>query len=222
MRTDQNNPEDYPRLTPPELVYEGKAALRKPVIVPMFATIISAAAAVALLVTLFWRPSHHRELEMMAVLKPIEAQRIELELPLRMSGQRAHFHITPAVAGKRASSREKTVAPSRSDVPAREYLTQLATLPPCVATAIPSSSASSANLLFGAQPLALNDSFLDDNLDELSWARKEFQKMTDGRFDSFGELLEYGWRSVKGELAQFNESVSNGISSIKDYNSANY
>ena len=230
--TMEHNNEEYPRLTPPTVVYEGKAALKKPAIIPLWVKVSAAAASVALLVALFWNHPSRPELELMAELSPVKAVGMEMDQPLCMTGQRAHYsefiHST-----KKNNPGVKTVVPIVSEEPKRTDLAILASMPSRPIALLPVVMDDPAlmldNHLMLDNPLLLDDPMgelamdeTESEEDELSLAKKGFQKMTDGRFDSFGELLEYGWRSVKGELAQFNESVSNGISSIKDYNSANY
>lgn len=216
-----DNLEEYPRLTPPEVVYEGKAALKKPAIIPMYAKIISAAAAVALLVTLFWKPWQRPELPLMAGLSPIASGIIETEQPLRLSGERAHF-ATSSISVRHESvsqtkpSISKPSTPKQLDPLKQGDLPLLASLSPCSAQALPSDEPSSLLMLTDlSDAVAESWSLPDEDDEDLSLARKGFQKMTDGKYDGIGDLLRQGWRSVKGELAQLNYSVSDGITSIK-------
>lgn len=217
MNTDLHN-EEYPRLTPPNVTYANKASLKKkPVVVPLYAKIMAAAAAVALLFGLFWNRSVRHEQELMAELKPVEAVRIETESLLHLTGQRAHFSLPSTPVRKTPTSPMKPVSSAPSETQRRVELPMLTSMPPCAPTLLPSGVMTSFVYPSDIQLLASDEPSYEDT-DELSWAREGFQKMTDGRFASFGELLVYGWRSVKGELAQLNESVSDGISSLKQNN----
>lgn len=214
--TMEHNNEEYPRLTPPSVVYEGKAALKKPAIIPLWVKVSAAAASVALLVTLFWNHPSRPELELMAELSPVKAVGMVMDQPLRMTGQRAHY-VIPSV--KKNKPVEKAVVPFVSEEPMRADLTLLASMPSRPAMPLPHASEVTSLMLNDLMgDLAVVETAADEDEDELSLARRGFQKMTEGRFDNFGDMLTYGWRSVKGELAQLNESVSDGITTIKNIN----
>lgn len=71
--------EELPHLEAPSLVYGSKESLKKKaILVPLFAKIVAAAAAIALLCVLFWKPKETLPLqELMAELQPIEAASLE-------------------------------------------------------------------------------------------------------------------------------------------------
>lgn len=210
--------EEFPRLVPPDVVYKGKSALKKSAVVPLYAKIASAAAVAALLAVLFWHHPARPEVELMATLKPKDAGCIETPLALCLSGQRARFVNKAKTSVRRSPAKDSPSLPVTSTA-SREELPLLAGLSPVGASLLPSADPS--YVLFPAD----NDPVLDEmeyiawnEEDDLSLARRGFQRMTDGQFDSFGEMLRYGWRSVKTELAQVDETISENISALKQKN----
>ena len=71
MNTEPNL-EEYPKLTPPDVVYEHKASLKKTVVIPLYAKIVAAAAAVVLLFGVFWLRSGLPEQELVAELNAVK------------------------------------------------------------------------------------------------------------------------------------------------------
>lgn len=197
------NNEEYPRLTPPTVVYEGKAALKKPAVIPLWVKTCAAAASVALLVALFFRHPARTELELMAELSPIRSTVIENEASLNTTGQRAHFVIP----------KRQTVQSSRE----RDELPMIAALEPTEAPALQVIAPSNdlvpgyydPSLTIVDQPLAWDDD------EEQSMLKRGFLRMTDGKYDSFGDMILSGWRSMKQEMSEFNSSVSETIVALK-------
>ena len=94
MNTDPNI-DDFPRLVPPQVVYEHKDSLKKKAtVIPLFAKVTSAAAVVALLIGLFWWRSATPEQPLMAEMRPIAATAIESQGPTLLRESQAHFVVT--------------------------------------------------------------------------------------------------------------------------------
>ena len=251
MNTELNNL-DEPRLTPPEVVYEKKASLKKKAVVPLYVQIASAAAAVALVLTLSWpRPDRPAE-ELMAALKPLAAKwtvagegKIVSDEGKLFSDEGtlvAHVEkpdpVEQTVAVEQTEQAQKAqpnpVRPSRpaTTLPTnREALPLLAAMPELtgpatVLTGTFEAGAVSSN--FGTEDLAIlpqsslaelalawtPESHLVDEMAE-SVLGRGLIKMTEGEYEGVGSILRQGWRSVKVELAQLNETVGTGFRQLK-------
>lgn len=212
MKTDPNI-NDYPRLVPPDVVYEGKDALKKKaMVIPLYVKVISAAAVVALLVGIFWRRPAMPEQVMIAELEPLKMDFVESEQPLLTSGNRAHFYM-PSVNNK-----TNPVLPSKPvdkpKVMERQELPLLAALTPCAATTLTRQNSFPELASFSEESRLALEIPRDERWDELSLARKGLLAITDGQYDSFSKMLLNGWRSVKTEMTELNDSFSDGINKI--------
>lgn len=212
MKTDPNI-NDYPRLVPPDVVYEGKDALKKKaMVIPLYVKVISAAAVVALLVGIFWRRPAMPEQVMIAELEPVKMGFVESEQPLLTSGNRAHFNM-PSVKN---NAKSVLTAPSvaKREVVERQELPLLAALTPCAATTLNQQKSLTDMVSFSEDPQLALEIPRDERWDELSLARKGLLAITDGQYDSFSKMLLNGWRSVKTEMTELNDSFSDGINKI--------
>lgn len=220
---------DYPQLVPPDVVYEHKDALKKnATVIPLFVKIASAAAAVALLVGLFWRPWATPRLDLMAEMKPLEMRSIPTETSLLTTGQRAHFVMPKTKSAARektsASVQSPTARPksptARPELPtARQELPMLASLSPNAPTLLTS---------YYAEPVVDPTSAIEMPQlaetpmqqwtwgEDLSLEQRGMLIMTDGKYDSFGRMLLGSWRALKTELAQLDESFSDGVNAVKE------
>ena len=208
--------EEMPQLTAPAVVFENKETLKhKPKVIPMFVKIASAAAAVALLFVLVWKPgSRLRDLEMTAELKPIGAQEV-VEEPMLLAESQARFIVPKQTKPVPKQSQDPKVSVSTRASEMVE-VPLLAELQPKGVSSLSSQffpSVLMASDISEPEFMAYQQPDMDDR--ELSLLRRGFLVMTDGQFDSFGGMLKESWRSVKVELAQLNESVSDGFSTIK-------
>lgn len=207
MNTDHNN-EEFPRLTPPEVVYEHKASLKKPVVIPLYAKVIAAAAAVALLFGIFWQPMPEQEL--LAELKPVEAKRIVSNETFALAESQAHF-VIPKKAVKPSS-----VQFEKNDI--RNELPMLAELQPKTAPALITSDPQFDELLAYNPYIDMlynvitSPSLENENFDDRSLISRGIAKMTDGECDSFADILVEGLRSVKVEMS----SLAMTIQSSRD------
>ena len=200
------NIDDYPRLTPPNVVYENKDALKKKAaIIPLYAKIASAAAVVALMVGLFWHLSYDRpEQVMTADLVPVKTLMERSDDSLQTTGKRAHFVVS------------KPMTPVSPSVNVRPEISLVATLEPCRTPLLKAQTPILDLRHDSFEPLMAQveqqPSFWDD---DLSMVQRGIWMITDGQHDSFGSLLLSGWRSMKEELLQINESVADGIYALK-------
>ena len=209
MNTDPNI-NDYPRLVPPDVVYEGKDALKKKaMVIPLYVKVISAAAVVALLVGIFWRRPTMPEQVMIAELEPVKMDFVETEQPLVTSGNRTHFNM-PVV--KRNTNPAQSVD-KQKDME-RQELPLLAALTPCAAPTLDQQKTVTDMVSFSEESFLALEIPQDEKWDELSIARKSLLAITDGQYDSFSKMLLHGWRSVKTEVAQLNDSFSDGVNKI--------
>ena len=204
MNTDFNN-EEYPRLTPPEVVYEHKASLKKPVVIPLYAKVIAAAAAVALLFGIFWHRNVLPEQELMAELKPVGAGQIVSDNTIALAESQAHF-VMP----------KKTVKPSAiqsEKVEKRNELPLLAELQPkTIPTLIATESQFDELLAYNSNIDISIPSLENETFDDRSLISRGIYKMTDGECDSFAAILVEGLRSVKVEMS----SLAMTIQSSRD------
>ena len=212
MNANLNN-EEYPRLTPPEVVYEHKASLKKPVLVPLYAKITAAAAAVVLLFGLFWTRSLTPEQDLMAELKPIEAERIDSNETLTLAESQARF-VVPRKTAKPSSTRlEKPVTHVRAEAP------MLAELQPKTASELINME------ILANEPLAsdiyyvFNETSLlqqEENYDsDLSLVRRGIYRITEGEHDSFSSIIGEGLQTVKGEMASIAMTLQSSRSQLR-------
>lgn len=208
MNTDLNQ-EEYPRLVPPDVVYENKSSLKKPVVIPLYAKIIASAAAVALLFGIFWNRYATPELEMIAELKPVEAMRIDSGETSVLAESQACFVIPRKTIRQSVARKEEPDAIEINDCP------MVAELQP-KATILIDSEYQPEALRDGELHYAYIDMPLVDEEEEydedLSLVGKCIYWMTDGEHDSFASLFGEGVRSVKTDLA----SVATTIQSSRD------
>lgn len=241
MNIEMNNL-DEPRLTPPEVVYEHKASLKKTAVIPLYAQIASAAAAVALVLTLCWPRSSATPLEMTAAIHSIAAKMSVPGGGKIVTDESKLFAdmgtLVPQskkydVAMETAPAPETTVSvvknqPQRNGQtverqPHRAELPLLAALPAVAShslalTDLGTSTASLALLPESSlSEIALawtSEGALADEM-AASLVERRFLQLTDGEHDGIGSMLKQGWRSVKVEIAQLNESVGEGIRLLK-------
>lgn len=222
MNTDPNI-EDYPRLVPPEVVYEGKADLKKPVVIPLYVKIASAAAAVALLVALFWRQSVMPKQPLMAEMTAIKATGVvNTESPL-LAQSDARFTLPKTQTRTKTRTETKTKPQPQTTKPntiVRETLSPIAALSPQTATLLPKEDEPAYLALSGLkdyEPMALLNA-AQDTEEDLSILRKGLLKLTDGQYDSFASMFGEGWRKAKTELAMAKEQTfSLPLQKIRDY-----
>ena len=210
MNTDLNN-EEYPRLTPPEVVYEHKDALKKKaVVIPLYVKMVAAAAAVALLFGIFWFRTSLPEQELMAELKPVGPEQVQAVETMVLSESQAHF-IVPKKAMKSSSVQPENTY-KRNELPL------LAELQPITAPALmPLESQPDlwmADEIYYASndmPIGSQEEYYDDR----SLISRGIAMMTDGECESLADILLGGLRSVKTELASLETTVQSSRAQLR-------
>lgn len=198
MNTDLNQ-EEYPRLVPPEVVYENKASLKKPMVVPLYAKIISAAAAVALLFGIFWNRHAQPELEMTAELQPVRASRIEMGEPSVLAESQAQFIIPRKTVNLPMAQEPAPVVQERPDCPMVAELRPIET-PLLMEPGFQVETLRDSDVQYAY----VNTTWLDQEEEydsDLSWVGRGIYEMTDGEHDSFASIISMGLRSVKTEIS---------------------
>ena len=210
--------EELPHLEAPQIAYEGKESLKQmslspePVegskgrandskrIIPLYVKIASVAAAAGLLLTVsLWPEKSMPKVEPVAELKPILPQRlITASETTSLPPRTIHF------AQPRVSKKEKHIVSERHEMP-------------LVAQLEPQKTQSLPTLSFFDEPdfdfiayrmntdLALShiDEYgADDEIDEqdLSLIGRGIYRLTEGRHDSFEDLISSGLTTAKKEL----------------------
>jgi hypothetical protein len=210
MNTDLHN-EEYPRLTPPDVVYEHKDALKKKaVVIPLYVKMVAAAAAVALLFGIFWFRTSLPEQELMAELKPVGPEQVQAVETMVLSESQAHF-IVPKKAMKSSSVQPENTY-KRNELPL------LAELQPITAPALmPLESRPDlwmADEIYYASndmPIGSQEEYYDDR----SLISRGIAKMTDGECESLADILLGGLRSVKTELASLETTVQSSRAQLR-------
>ena len=196
--------EGLPRLEAPAVTYEGKESLKKKaVFVPLFARIAAAAAAIALLFALFWKPSATMpQQELMAELQPRktvlpEAEEISFPTPKATTYQ---IKNQPIAKNKATISHqeERTEMPLLADlnpVSGKEihltddYLIANSLLPD--------------PMIFNFEPEVAfieEEPYYDDDW-EPSLIDRGVIRLTNGRYGSIGEMIGGVFHRVSHEVA---------------------
>ncbi len=201
--------EELPHLEAPVLAYENKEGLKKnAAVVPLYVKIASAAAAAGLLLTVgLWPEKSLPKVEPIANLKPIEVSRINTKESIALIPRRATENPTTttwAKANKTTStpkvSNKKQVAPERDVMP------MLAEM-----QAIEAPSSITSQLLLAQitepdyAPYIMPDShalasYTDDGYEESSLGGKGFLRITDGKYESLGSMIQEGLQLAKEEI----------------------
>ena len=209
MNTNLNN-EEYPRLTPPNVVYEHKDALKKKaVVIPLYVKLVAAAAAVALLFGIFWHRSVMPEQELMAELKPVEARQIVSNETLPLAESQAHF-VVP----------KQTVKPASVESQNKRFeLPLLAELKPIAVPRLMVVEPQPESLLVDDVCYAFNDMSLsgqeEDEYDDRSLIGRGIYQMTNGECDNFAALFSGGIKSFKTELASIETTIQSSRSQLR-------
>ncbi len=201
--------EEEPRLVPPQVVYEHKDALKKTAVIPLYAKVAAAAAAVALLFGLFWQRAFRPELELTATLKPIQSGQLPVascqlaERDLREQGTVTYGDVRRPVQTVREERRRElpllaSLAPATSSGLTAEYAPDVL------------NETTLANMAVAWTPEGqVRDELADSPLGKrIPWGE-------DREFEGLGTLLLQGWRAVKVEMAQLNESFTDGFRQLK-------
>ena len=218
--------EELPHLEAPQIAYEGKESLKqRPLspskgrnntkIIPLYVKIASVAAAAGLLLTVsLWPEKSMTKVEPIANLKSIEISRIDANEPLALLPRRALESIDPL---PRTSLRRDDMLSKTSNkghtTSERESTTLMAELPTKTATTLPTdlpfADADEPDFDFINYRMNTNlalaqiDEYsAEDEIDErdLSLIERGIYRLTEGRHDSFEDLIFAGLTTAKKEL----------------------
>jgi hypothetical protein len=206
--------EELPHLEAPIITYEGKESLKKKAaVVPLYVKIASVAAAAGLLLTVsLWPEKSMPKVEPIASLKPIEVSHISTNEPIALLPRRATESIDPL---PRTGLRGDDMLSEGRLTSGRKATALLAELPTKTATALQTDqpwtdfNEPDFDLLAYhmdkelAMMLLDGNVFYDDAKDErdLSLIGKGIYLLTDGRYDSFEDLIFSGLTTAKKELS---------------------
>ena len=206
--------EELPHLEAPIITYEGKESLKKKAaVVPLYVKIASVAAAAGLLLTVsLWPEKSMPKVEPIASLKPIEVSSISTNESFVLLPRRATESIDPL---PRTGLRGDDMLSEGRLTSGRKATALLAELPTKTATALQTDqpwtdfNEPDFDLLAYrmdkelAMMLVDGNVFYDDAKDErdLSLIGKGIYLLTDGRYDSFEDLIFSGLTTAKKELS---------------------
>jgi hypothetical protein len=206
--------EELPHLEAPIITYEGKESLKKKAaVVPLYVKIASVAAAAGMLLTVsLWPEKSMPKVEPIASLKPIEVSHISTNEPITLLPRRATESIDPL---PRTSLRGDDMLSEGHLTSGRKATALLAELPTKTATALQTDqpwtdfNEPDFDLLAYRMDKELAMMLLDGNVfygdakDErdLSLIGKGIYLLTDGRYDSFEDLIFSGLTTAKKELS---------------------
>jgi hypothetical protein len=201
--------EELPHLEAPVLAYDNKERLKKKAaVVPLYVKIASAAAAAGLLLTVgLWPEKSMPKVEPIANLKPIEVSRINSNEPIALVPRRATESMTTttwATANKRASisksSNKKQMASEREALP---KLPEIRTIeaPAAITSQLLLAQTTEPDyapyFMSGNYALA---SYTDDDYEETSIGGKGILRITDGKYESLGSMIQEGLQLAKEEI----------------------
>jgi hypothetical protein len=210
MNTEPNL-EEYPRLTPPDVVYEHKASLKKPVVIPLYTKLVAAAAAVALLFGIFWHRSLLPEQELMAELKPVEAVGMDNADVFVLAESQACFILPKKAEKPMTTTKTAPVSYERVEMP------MLAELQPKTSLVlIPMENL----LVLDEEILYANNEIPtipqnDDYDEELSFVGRSIYMITEGEHDSFASIFKEGIQSFKTEMASIATTIQSSRSQLR-------
>ena len=206
--------EELPHLEAPQVEFEDKERLKKKAaIVPLYVKIASVAAAAGLLLTVsLWPDKSMPKVEPIASLKPIEVNHISTNEPIALLPRRATESIDPL---PRTSLREDDMLSEGHLTSGRKAIPLLAELPSKTATALqidqPWTDFNEPNFDMLAYRMdkelammSLDENDFTDNAkdkSDLSLIGKGIYLLTDGRYDSFEDLIFSGLTTAKKELS---------------------
>ena len=218
MNIDLNN-EEYPRLTPPEVVYEHKDALKKKaVVIPLYVKMVAAAATVALLFGIFWFRNSLPEQELMANLQPVESKRVMSNESISLATSQAQFIVPKVPNMSKKAAKPLSVQPEKTykrvEMPVLAEL-QPKAAPMLIQTDLQLDDLWLANTIYYASNDMPARDQEEEVYDDRSLVERGIYKMTNGECDSFAALFSGGLRSVKTELASLETNVQSSRSQLR-------
>lgn len=201
--------EELPHLEAPVLAYENKEGLKKKAaVVPLYVKIASAAAAAGLLLTVgLWPEKSLPKVEPIANLKPIEVSRINTNESIALIPRRATENPTTTTWAKANKTNSTPKASNKKQVSSeRDVMPMLAEM-----QAIEAPSSITSQLLLAQitepdyAPYIMPDnhtlaSYTDDDYEEPSLGGKGFLRITDGKYESLGSMIQEGLQLAKEEI----------------------
>ena len=201
--------EELPHLEAPVLAYENKEGLKKKAaVVPLYVKIASAAAAAGLLLTVgLWPEKTLPKVEPIANLKPIEVSRINTNESIALIPRRATENPTTTTWAKANKTNSTPKASNKKQVASeRDVMPMLAEMQAIEAPATITSQLLLAQITEpDYAPYIMPDnyalaSYTDDDYEETSIGGKGILKITDGKYESLGSMIQEGLQLAKEEI----------------------
>ena len=196
--------EELPHLDAPQIKYENKEGLKKkPVVVPFYVKIASAAAAAGLLLTVgLWPEKQLPKVEPIAELKPIKGQLTVTEEPIRIIPRKV-----VQFTDYQQTTKENKKTPERTAV---EVITTMSPMQPQEALALTGVSLPSEPdpdmLRYRLEAEQTMTYLIEEELFEeeipISLIGRSIYRMTEGRHRSIGDLISAGLHLAKKEVVK--------------------
>lgn len=201
--------EELPHLEAPVLAYENKEGLKKKAaVVPLYVKIASVAAAAGLLLTVgLWPEKTLPKVEPIANLKPIEVSRINTNETIALIPRRATESTTTTTWAKANKTNSTPKASNKKQVfSERNAMPMLAEMQAIEAPATITSPLLLAQITEpDYAPYIMPDnyalaSYTDDDYEETSIGGKGILRITDGKYESLGSMIQEGLQLAKEEI----------------------
>ena len=201
--------EELPHLEAPVLAYENKEDLKKKAaVVPLYVKIASVAAAAGLLLTVgLWPEKTLPKVEPIANLKPIEVSRINTNETIALIPRRATENPTTTTWAKANKTTSNPKASNKKQVSSeRDAMPMLAEMQAIEAPATITSQLLLAQITEpDYAPYNMPDnyalaSYTDDDYEETSIGGKGILRITDGKYESLGSMIQEGLQLAKEEI----------------------
>lgn len=201
--------EELPHLEATALAYENKEGLKKKAaVVPLYVKIASAAAAAGLLLTIgLWPEKTLPKVEPIANLKPIEVSRINTNESIALIPRRATENPTTTTWAKANKTNSTPKASNKKQVASeRDVMPMLAEMQAIEAPATITSQLLLAQITEpDYAPYIMPDnyalaSYTDDDYEETSIGGKGILRITDGKYESLGSMIQEGLQLAKEEI----------------------
>lgn len=210
MKTEPNL-EEYPRLTPPDVVYEHKASLKKPVVMPLYAKIAAAAAAVALLLGIFWLRSGLPEQELVAELNAVKVDVLVTEETCPLAESQARFVVPRKAVKPSVMPNVDVVACERAQIP---MLAELQPKTALILVPMDYQLLQDVDVFYASNDL-VTPIEEDAYEEEMSLVGRSIYKWTDGEHDSFASMVSEGLQSFKTEMASIATTIQSSRSQLR-------
>lgn len=215
MNTEPNL-EEYPKLTPPDVVYEHKASLKKTVVIPLYAKIVAAAAAVALLFGIFWLRSGLPEQELVAELNAVKVDMLETGESYPLAESQARFVVPKKAVKPSVKPKMQEVSYERVEM---SLLTELQPKTALILMPMDYQLLQDVDVFFASNDLVTTmeeyDYEEDGYEEEMSLVGRSIYKWTDGEHDSFASMVSEGLQSFKTEMASIATTIQSSRSQLR-------